>query len=141
MLKPLRIDIGRSHWLLCYLYFVHALALMGAMQLSLYPALIVIVCVIASLIYCIYRYCAGDQRNAVTALELGAGYGYLVFRDGKWKSINLSGQQFVSNRLIILGYRQRGEAITKHLVLFADGVDANIFRRLKVMLRFPESRD
>lgn len=138
MLRPLRIDVGRSRWLLCYLSAVYVLAITGLMQLGLplYLTLIGILAVVASALY--YGVKASSKRDAVETFELGTGYGYIVVRDGSLWSIELCGQHFVSSKLIVLGYKRQGLATTKHLVLFSDAVDADIFRRLKVMLRFPE---
>lgn len=75
--------------------------------------------------------------KAIVALELAAD-GSLTFRTrrGEWHEGRLLDSSFVTPYLTVLNVAAAGSALTRHVVILADSVAPDDFRRLRVWLRW-----
>jgi len=143
---PIRVELRPSRGFAALLAAVHAAALLVIVLMPL-PAAVVAVAalpVAASALWSIRRQALRRGRNAVTALEF-ADRETLQLRDGDglWHGGRLSGSSTVGAALTVLNIGLDG-GTTRHVVITADGIDRDDFRRLRVWLRWgpgPTGRD
>ena len=96
----------------------------------------------ASLVYFMARYATLHDPRAVVALECrDTGEIGLRYRRGDWAECALLGSTFVSAALTIVRVRPQGGWRARQIVLVADNVDPEAFRRLRVWLRWKATGD
>ena len=89
---------------------------------------------------CAWSIChAGLLRTAHAIIELVIGEGGRVScrdRTGTWREARILGSSFVAPWLTVLNLRVEGLRLARHVVILPDNVDADTFRRLRVLLRW-----
>jgi hypothetical protein len=77
-------------------------------------------------------------KRAVKALRLNDGNNLLLQTSGSrsWKAVALK-SSFVHPKLVLLRVRPDGERLSATVMITADAVDANAFRRLRAALLAP----
>ena len=140
----MRITIGPSRILAGTLTVAHAvgLAVVLIVTLPVWAKLLLGAAIAASCAWSIYSSALLRAKRAIVELEVGEGasVSYRV-RGDIWRAARLLDSSFVSPRLTVLNLRPEGGRLTRHLTLLPDNVDADAFRRLRVLLRWSRARD
>jgi toxin CptA len=135
----LRIDIRRSRQLALLLGAVHAAALALALAAGLpwWANGLMAVTVVASAARAIALHAWHSLRASLVALELSDDC-TLKVQDhrGEWRDAGLLRSSFVTPRLTVLNLRLDGARLARHIIIVPDRVDAEAFRRLRVLLRW-----
>jgi toxin CptA len=122
--------------LLCIAHLA-AVAGIGWSTVALWPKVLLIGFVAASLVYLLARYAALHTGDAIVALEIhDDGVISYQTRLGDWVDCSVLGSSFVSHRLTIVNLRPHGRRSARHVILVPDNVDARDFRRLRIWLRW-----
>jgi toxin CptA len=134
----LQIAIKPSRQLAALLCLAHAAAAAAVLVIDL-PLWLSIVLVLAVGTSCgAYLHSSALLRGggAVVGLEINDD-GALSYqmRGGEWREGKLLGSSFVSSYLTILNIRTAGKFFARHVVIVPGAVDAEDFRRLRVLLR------
>ena len=143
---PIRVELQPSRGFAALLAAAHAAAVLVIVLMPLPAAVVVfaVLPVIASAFWSISRQALRRGRNAVTALEFTDRETVrLRDGDGLWHGGHLSGSSTVGAVLTVLNIQLDAPA-TRHVVITADGMDRDDFRRLRVWLRWgpgPAGRD
>ena len=134
-----RIALGPSRILAAVLSLAHALALAVILIVTMpvWAKLLVGSVIAAS---CIWSIChAALLRTAHAIIELVIGEGGRVScrnRTGTWREAQTLGSSFVTPWLTVLNLRLEGSWLARHVVILPDSVDADAFRRVRVLLRW-----
>ena len=139
MPEPLRISIQPSRRLTLYLWLLHLLALLGVLLLPL-PIIdkqLAVIFMLASASYYHYKYALYARRGQFKEVVLKEAHCQIIVNNQRKFSAELKQRHFVSNLFVILSLSVRGRWLTQHLVLCRDAVDEDVFRQIKVRLRFP----
>jgi toxin CptA len=135
----LRIDLRRSRQLALLLGAVHAAALgLGfAAGLPWWVNLLLAVAVAVSAAHTIALHAWHSLHASLVALELSDEC-QLKVQDhrGEWRNAELLPSTFVTPRLTVLNLRFDGARLARHIIIVPDRVDAEAFRRLRVLLRW-----
>jgi len=137
MQERLRIDLGRSSLLGRYLGAAHAAALFSVCWLPLPVGVLLLVS--GGLLLSHYRYFRqynGTAAGRVEALVIADGRCCLLLHDGQACHAVLARRQFVSTYLVVLQLRIAGSMRSKRVMVWRDAVSQDLYRRLKVMLRY-----
>lgn len=135
----LRMELGRSRWLAGLLAGIH----LGAffLLMTLVPPLWVIALsaaiLIASAAHAILLHAWQRLPRSVTGLEISDDC-KLMLRDanGGWREAALLPSSFVTPYLTILNFRHADERRARSVVILPDRVQPDLFRRLRVLLRW-----
>ena len=131
--EPLRVAVKPSRLALYYLIAAHALALWGLLQAGLAGVSLLL---LVSLFIYLWRW----QRHGDVRALLLQGDGCVIERgDGDNLKFTLARRHVVTNFLVILQLRDSQRFNHRYVPLFCDALDAEAFRRLRVLLRFPVS--
>jgi hypothetical protein len=135
----LRVALGRSKSLLLVLIAAHGGA--AAAVLSTVPAwpwgAAALLVLTASAVHAVRRHALRAGRGAVQSLQLGGGGECRLERaDGSVAACRVQGSSYVSPRLVVLHLREDGRRLGHYVVLPADSVPADGFRRLRALLRW-----
>lgn len=135
----LRISIGPSRHLMVLLCLAHAAAAAAclAADAPIGLKIIVVVLIGASGALSLYGPALLRSPTAIIALEIIEG-GALSFqtRNGEWHKGTLLASSFVAPYLTVLNVKSPGKALTRHIVIMADSIASDEFRRLRVLLRW-----
>lgn len=131
--EPLRVVVKPSRLALYYLLAAHALALWGLLQAGL-PGVSLLLLV--SLLVYLWRWL---RHRDVCGLVLQGDSCVIERGDGESLKLMLGKRHVVTNFLVILQLRNPQRLDHRYLLLFRDALDAEAFRRLRVLLRFPVS--
>lgn len=133
------VPLQPSRWLAAILITAHA-AISGLLLMLPLPAWIVagaVMLLLASAAHSVYRYALLRGRSAITALAFDDRETIAVgLRDGGWHAGRVLGTSTVGATLTILNIVFDGRRLPVPVVLLADSLDANDFRRLRVWLRW-----
>ena len=135
----LTIAVGPSRFLSAALLSVHACAAAVLMPLELpFGAKAVCLAAIAvSLLHSTLRYGLLRTTRSIVALELSDdGRTVVHLREGRTLACTISGTSYVSAALTVLNLRPEGRRTRCHAVLVPDNVQAEDFRRLRVLLKW-----
>lgn len=134
----LRLDLGASRTLAAVLIVVHggAVAIAALLPLALPVRIAVIALVLASVYRAVRDHALRWGGTAITAFVLDDGDSCTVRRGGAdgWEQARLL-DRWVHPQLTILVVRCRGRRWPSNIVIAADAVPAEAFRRLRVRLR------
>jgi toxin CptA len=135
----LRITLRPSRRLGAVLIAAHAAAAVTLLPLDL-PAWakgIVAVLAAMSLWRVLRRHAALRSSDALTAIELlGQDLAAVETRAGQRREARILPTTYVSPLLCVLNLRVAGRLLPQHALIVADNVDADSFRRLRVLLRW-----
>lgn len=130
--------IKPSHLLMLLIVCAHALV-MGVLFFISLPtfALIMLLAVLAaSMVYYILRDAALRSDSACVALRLEDGQVVLINRKGEESSGNLRTSSVVTPHFVMLNIGLPDQRRGRSLLVLPDSMDADSFRRLRVMLRY-----
>lgn len=98
---------------------------------------IAVVMLVFSLVYYVRQDALLTASNAVVAFELSDDMCCtLITRSGESMVCDLSGSTFVAPYLTVLNLKSAGKFFTRSVMILPDGIDAEEFRRLRVLLRW-----
>jgi len=141
---PLRLDIGASQQLRLSIIFVHAWAIFVVLGLSAsnYIVALLLVLVLVSLCYYLYRYRVGGAHMPSSILLRDAGIVRVEFLTGQGrrsKRAEIRGDSYLHPWLVILNLRfADGKRLS--IPLPRDSLDHNQHRQLRVYLRLQQYR-
>ncbi len=95
-------------------------------------------CLMLSGIYYYRRYYALTHSNSISSIILQKETCRLNLAGGRHLDSILADGQYVSNFLVVLHLSVKGHAVGLWLPLFADSVAPDLFRQIKVKLRYPD---
>jgi toxin CptA len=145
----LRLEIRRSRQLTLLFGGVHAAALGAVLAAGLAWWIDVLagVLLLASSAHALALHAWQSLKMSIVALELSDDCRLKVQdRRGEWRDGEVLASSFVAPRLTVLNLRLAGERLARHVILVPDRVDAEMYRRLRVLLRWkcgssaPEAR-
>jgi toxin CptA len=135
----LRVALTSSRWLAAALIVSHAAAAatLAPLDLPLWAKLGLALLIAASLAHALYRHAFLASRESCTALEVReADQAAVHTRARGWQDARILGTTYVSPVLTVVNLRLTGFVFAKHVVIVADNVDGETFRRLRVKLRW-----
>lgn len=135
----LRVILKPSAYLATALAAVHVAAAATLLPLDLpaWAKLALAITIAASLANALWRHAFLKARYALTGIELGeADRASVETRDGRWHDARVLPTTYVSPLLSVLNVRLEDRMFTRHMLIVADNVDADDFRRLRVRLRW-----
>lgn len=139
----LSISLGPSRLLLVLLATMHGVAAGGLWLVPgpLWPKALLGLSLAASLVFHGARDAWRLLGRSAVALRLRSDCKCEIGnRLGGWQEARLLGSSFVSPYLTVLNLRPEGRRFARHVVILPDAVDADAFRRLRVLLRWKCSR-
>ena len=145
MAPRVRVALVPSRILAAVLIMAHlvALAVVVVVTLPLWVKLLAGAAIAASCAGSICHTAFLRTARAIVELEAGEG-GRVSYRGGNgiWCEARLLGSSFVTPWLTVLNLRPEGARLARHVIIMPDNVDADAFRRLRVLLRWsrPASR-
>lgn len=135
----LRIAIRPSRRLTLLLFLAHAAAfgVCLAADMPVGPKFFVVLLIGLSCAHALYGAALLRSRKAIVALEITDG-GVLTFqtRSGEWRRGILLDSSFVAPYLTVLNLKTDGTRLARHVVVMADSVAPEEYRRLRVWLRW-----
>ena len=135
----LTIKLSPSIWLAGLLTAMHglALALIWLLPFDQWLKIAAVLLLLVSLIYHVRRDAMRTSPNAILALKISPECRCSVqVRSGDWFEAQLLPTSFVSPYLTILNLRFDHARLVKHVVILPDAIDAEQFRKLRVLLRW-----
>ncbi|MBA2352152.1 MAG: hypothetical protein M3R15_16195 [Acidobacteriota bacterium] len=138
-IRPLlRCPFKPSRKLACLLIAAHLAALVllwlaapGVIAAPITPV------IIASAFVTVRQSALHAASRAIVALELDDDCLCAVqFKNGEWREALVLGTSFVAPYLTIVNLKIEGNRFAKHVVILPDAVDAELFRQLRVLLRW-----
>lgn len=137
MQELLRVEIGFSHLLVCYLCLLHLAALVSLCLLPLpgwaWLSAVAALCVSGWCYQCRFN---GSGTAILTTIIISDEQCRLIYKNGESRGGVLIRRQFVSAYLILLHLRISGSMRSKRVMLWRDALDRDCYRRLKVKLRY-----
>jgi len=128
--EPLRVVLKPSRLALYYLLFAHSVVLWALLQAGVYV-------VITGLVGCLFYYlCLWRRHDGVRLLQVQGENCVFECAQGTVQQGSLGARHFVSDFLLIVQVQQ--PLRHRYLILFRDALDEEAFRRLRVLLLFPE---
>lgn len=127
--EPLRVVVKPSRQAFSYVLVAHGLAFWAVLQASFYLFLLFL---FLSLMF----YWRNWSQSGDLSFVLRGDECTLEHRGGK-HHYRLGTRHLVFNFLVIVALKSPPQRLSRHVVIFSDAVDAETFRRLRVLLRFP----
>ena len=135
IIKP-KVSVGLAF----VLVFLHAGAafILFAVALPTLARLLLVVLLIASLGHAIRRHALRYGSGAVDVVRVGPEPGLLLRYRGRkqWRAATI-GSRFVHRWIVLLSARAAGRRLPTTLVLTADAIEPDVFRRLRAALLVP----
>lgn len=142
--EPLRIRPRRSNSLLCYLLLIHIIVLLATLYAARQvPLLQLLAALLLPAMFCYYYLAFYTMRLAQSVYGVAINGEQVTLRmvDGSSQQGLLGERHFVAPWLVVLAVALPDSRANRRIVLFPDAVrEANLFRRLRVQLRFRQSR-
>ena len=138
-LKPIRLALQPSRQLACVLATAGAVAcaLVAAVPLPLWQQLALFALVAAATFYHLARDAWLRMPGSIVALEVTSeGTFRCQSRNGVWFEAKVRGDSFVTPRLTVLNLVEPGKWLARQAILLSDSGDADMFRSLRVWLRW-----
>lgn len=139
MSGPLCLRLQPSRRLAAALYTAHGVAAL-ALWLSPLPVMLSIAASVAlavSAVSSARRHAFRSAANSLVELELYEDCTLSARSvDGRWLQYHLIGSSFVSRVLTVLNLRTEGAGRRRSVLIAADGIEAEAFRRLRVWLQW-----
>jgi toxin CptA len=135
----LRVEIERSWWLAGLLSVVHlaAFALIMTLVLPLWGIAFAALILSASAAHGIFLHALQRLPRSITGLEISDNCKLMVRNaGGVWQEAALLRSSFATPYLTIVNFRHPDERRTRSLVILSDRVQPDLFRRLRVLLRW-----
>ena len=139
MSGPLRVRLRRSNRLAVALCTAHAVAAaaLWASQVAWWMSVIGSAAIAASAAWTVRGHAFRTAASALVELELYEDCTLSACTaDGRWLRYSMVGSSFLSGVLTVLNLRAEDAWIVRSVLISADGVDRDAFRRLRVWLRW-----
>lgn len=131
--EPLRVVLKPSRLALYYLLIAHGVALWALLQAGVY---VVLVGLVVSFFYYLRLW---RRHGGVRSFQLQGENCVFECGQNAAQQGRLGQRHFISDFFLIVQVCQRQRYRQRYLVLFRDAMDVELFRRLRVLLLFPES--
>lgn len=134
-----RVTLKRSRLLAAVLIVVHGAAAVALVPLAMpgWAKAALALFVAASLWRAIRRHAWLTSGASLTSIELREpGWAMVETRAGEREKARILGTTYVSPLLCVVNLRVAGRLFARHAVMVPDNVDADSFRRLRVVLRW-----
>ncbi len=138
---PLRLTPHYSNQLLGYLLATHLIALLTVITVvrPWWFAVGLVVVTLFSLIHSYQRHLQYRGKNTLRSAEINGQNEWRIQQaDGAEVAAQLQSNSYIHPRLSVLNFRNE-QGRRQSLVLLPDGIDAAIFRRLRVRLKMQQS--
>ena len=138
-----RFAVRPSRYLTIVLSIAHVAAAVLVLELQLPVAVMMFHCAVitASFAHALLHHALWRTPDAIVAARLAdATEASLKRRDGRVIDADILGTTYVTPSLTVLNVRERGARAARHIVLVPDNIDAEAFRRLRVLLRWSRDR-
>ena len=138
-----RFILRPSRYLTIVRSVAHVAAAALVLALHLPAAVMMVLCalVVASFAHALLRHALLLTPHAIVAGRLaGSAEATLERRDGRAIEADILGTTYVTPLLTVLNVRERSARAVRHIVLVPDNIDAEAFRRLRVLLRWSRDR-
>lgn len=134
----MRLEIGRSYWLLTYLIAVHLFLCLVLISVPIQPMFklgLVVLLLTSLIIYCHRHQWLGTQKPMLLSYQneqwcLRDGHGY------QHQALTLYGS-YVSSQLVIMNFKHANSYWSRHIVITADAVASQDLHKLRLFLRDP----
>jgi toxin CptA len=91
----------------------------------------------ASLIHSIRRHALLRGRRSITAIAIeNQENGAVCAADSEWHDAKVLGTTYVTANLTVINMRPAGARLASHVLLTVDNIDAEDFRKIRVLLRW-----
>jgi toxin CptA len=140
----LRVLLKRSPYLTMASACVHigAVATLFPLQLPLAAKLAIGVALGLSLAHSIRRFAWLGSPGSIVGLELtDREHGSIQFAQGVWCEGRVLPTTYVTPMLTVVNVRVNGLRTVRHAIIVQDNIDADDFRKLRVMLRWAYPKD
>jgi toxin CptA len=137
----LRVDLRPSRYVCVVLIAVHTAvaAIVAPLELLPWSKGILLAAVGVSLVRALRRHAWLRSADAITAMEFEDEKTVVRRRDGRGEPAHLLGSTYISPFLTVLNLRVAGNIFPQHVIIVADNVEQDTFRRLRVWLRWAYS--
>jgi len=135
----LRVSLKPSRQLAAVVMAAHVAAAMTLLPLDVpvWAKLAVTLLIAASLGHTLRRHALLANGASITALEVRENdSGAIQTRGEDWQEARILGTSYVSPLLTVVNMRVTGCRLAYHILIVPDNVDAEGFRRLRVLLRW-----
>jgi hypothetical protein len=139
--NPIRIPVKRSRWLLAGISLSHggAICLLWPVVLPVGLKIIFLLMTCVSFIYSIHKYLYYFDNNCPIELFLNnEDEWFLTIRRDKTYEVQLHAEHYVHPWLVVLLFRT--ETCNHTIILTPDMIHPDVFRRLRVRLRYKKNR-
>jgi toxin CptA len=135
---PLHVTLTPSRRLMWALSSAHvaAMVMVLVVPLPMWAQAGAMALLAVSLIHSLRRHASLSAADAIVALSLHGDDAMLFRRDGREVAGRLLGNSTVTPYLSILNVRPQGARWSRSVVIVPDGLDAEMFRQLRVWLRW-----
>ena len=128
---PLKAVVNSSRLALYYLLFAHGVVLWALLTAGFY---VVLVGLAVSFFYCLRGW---RDQNGLRLLQVQDDNCLFEYGQGAAQLGRLGTRHFISDFLLVVQVQQLHSRRYRYLVLFRDALNAETFRRLRVLLLFP----
>ncbi len=139
MAERLSVRLGPSRVLAVMLGGAHVVAA-AALWLATLPVVYALACSVAlsaHLAWVVRRHALRADPHALIELDMiDDGSVAVCMRGGLRRAYRVDGSSFVSPLFTVMNLRPEAGRWTRHVLIAADGVDADSFRRLRIWLRW-----
>jgi toxin CptA len=140
----LRVLLKRSRYLTTVSMGVHigAAATLIPLQIPLAAKLVMALALGLSLAHSLRRFAWLRSHRAIVGLELtDREHGSIQFAQGAWCEGRVLPTTYVTPVLTVVNVRVSGLRTLRHVIIVPDNIDADDFRKLRVMLRWAHPKD
>lgn len=138
-METLHVGLGQSRRLIVALAAVHgfATAMLWLTPVPWWLFLAALPLLAGSLVFYVRREALRRSPSSIVALSLYPDCRCeFQTRDGNEHKAELLGSSFVAPYLTVLNLKPEGGFLARHAVLLPDNIDAEIFRKLRVLLKW-----
>ena len=134
----LRLELKPSRYLSAVFSMAHAAAASVLLPVELCWSIKVIVfaAIAASFAHTLECHARLRSRRAILALDVDKNEALVHTREGKCERASILGTSYVSPALTVLNLRLENRNLRRHVIIVPDNVHAEVFRRLRVWLRW-----
>ncbi|MEH6357541.1 MAG: protein YgfX [Pseudomonadales bacterium] len=133
MSEPLKAVVKPSRLALYYLLLAHGVALWALLMAGVYVALIGLV------VSFFYYLRVWSTQSGLCLLQVQGDNCQFEYGQGVARQGRLGKRHFISDLLLVVQVRPLQGRRYRYLVIFRDALDVEAFRRLRVLLLFPET--
>ncbi|MGZ5119034.1 MAG: protein YgfX [Burkholderiales bacterium] len=134
-----RASLKPSRFIAAALASVHSAAgaSLVSLDLALGLKLAIAAAIMLSFAHALWRYALLKSRRSITAIELADRENVtLQTNDAVWRGGRVLGTSYVSPLLTVINVRQAEHKLAQHVIIVPHNIDAEDFRKLRVILRW-----